>query len=58
MNKAFFLDRDGVVNYDVRYCHEPEKIELKPGFAEGLKLLHKYGYLAVVITNQIGRAHV
>ena len=34
MNKAFFLDRDGVVNYDVRYCHEPEKIELKPGFAE------------------------
>ena len=56
MNKAVFLDRDGVVNYDVRYCHEPEKIELKPGFAEGLKLLHREGYLAVVITNQGGIA--
>ncbi len=56
MNKAFFLDRDGVVNYDVRYCHEPEKIELKPGFAEGVKLLHRAGYLAVVITNQGGIA--
>lgn len=56
MNKAFFLDRDGVVNYDVRYCHEPEKIELKPGFVEGLKELHKAGFLAVVVTNQGGVA--
>lgn len=56
MNKAFFLDRDGVVNYDVRYCHEPEKIELKPGFAEGLALMHKAGFLAIVITNQGGIA--
>jgi len=54
--KAFFLDRDGVVNFDVRYCHEPEKIELKPGFAEGLKLLHAAGFLAVVVTNQGGVA--
>ena len=53
-NKAFFLDRDGVVNFDVRYCHEPEKIELKPGFTEGLKLLHEAGFLAVVIANQGG----
>lgn len=56
MNKAFFLDRDGVVNYDVRYCHEPEKIELKPGFAEGLKALHAAGFLAIVVTNQGGIA--
>ena len=54
MNKAFFLDRDGVVNYDVRYCHEPEKIELKPGFPEGLLALHRAGFLAVVVTNQGG----
>lgn len=56
MNKAIFLDRDGVVNYDVRYCHEPEKIELKPGFVEGLKALHQEGFLAIVITNQGGIA--
>ena len=56
MNKAIFLDRDGVVNYDVRYCHEPEKIELKPGFAEGLKALHEAGFLAIVVTNQGGIA--
>jgi len=55
-NRVFFLDRDGVVNFDVRYCHEPEKIELKPGFAEGLRLLHEAGFLAVVITNQGGVA--
>ena len=56
MNKAVFLDRDGVVNYDVRYCHEPEKIELKPGFPEGLKMLHEAGFLAIVVTNQGGIA--
>lgn len=56
MRKAFFLDRDGVVNYDVRYCHEPEKIELKPGFPEGLKALHEAGFLAIVVTNQGGIA--
>jgi D-glycero-D-manno-heptose 1,7-bisphosphate phosphatase len=54
MNKAVFLDRDGVVNYDVRYCHEPEKIELKPGFAEGLHTFRQAGYLAIVVTNQGG----
>ena len=54
MNKAFFLDRDGVVNYDVRYCHEPEKIVLKPGFPEGLRALHEAGFLAIVVTNQGG----
>ena len=56
MNKAFFLDRDGVVNFDVRYCHEPEKIILKPGVPEGLKALHQAGFLAVVVTNQGGIA--
>lgn len=56
MNKAFFLDRDGVVNYDVRYCHEPEKIKLKQGFPEGLQALRRAGFLAVVVTNQGGIA--
>jgi len=56
MNKAFFLDRDGVVNYDLRYLHEPEKVKLMPGFVEGLKALHQAGYLAVVVTNQGGVA--
>ena len=56
MNRAIFLDRDGVVNFDVRYAHEPEKIKLKPFFAEGLQALHKAGFLAVVVTNQGGVA--
>ncbi|MBR2373591.1 MAG: HAD family hydrolase [Lentisphaeria bacterium] len=56
MNRAIFLDRDGVVNFDVRYCHEPEKIKLKPGFPEGLQAMHKAGFLAVVVTNQGGVA--
>lgn len=56
MNRAFFLDRDGVINFDTRYLHEPGKVELVPGFAEGLKMLHRAGFLALVVTNQAGVA--
>lgn len=53
---AAFLDRDGVINEEVNYLHEPEKTVLIPGVAEALKLIRKHGYLAVVVTNQSGIA--
>lgn len=56
MRKACFLDRDGVVNVEVCYLHEPEKTELNPGIVEALKKLRAAGYLAIVITNQAGVA--
>ena len=54
--KACFLDRDGVVNVEVDYLHEPEKTVLEKGIVEALKAIHKNGYLAIVVTNQAGVA--
>jgi len=55
-NKACFFDRDGVVNVEVDYLHEPEKTVLENGIVEALKLVHANGFLAVVVTNQAGVA--
>ena len=54
--KACFLDRDGVVNVEVSYLHEPEKTILESGIVEALKAIHEHGFLAVVVTNQAGVA--
>jgi D-glycero-D-manno-heptose 1,7-bisphosphate phosphatase len=56
MNKALFLDRDGVINVDKVHVYLKEDFE----FSEGIfKLVRKYsdsGYLIIVITNQAGIA--
>ena len=54
--RACFLDRDGVVNVEVSYLHEPEKTVLEMGLVEALKAIHKARFLAVVVTNQAGVA--
>ena len=54
--RACFLDRDGIVNVEVSYLHEPEKTVLETGIVEALKAIHKAGFLAVVVTNQAGVA--
>ncbi len=56
MNKACFLDRDGVVNEEVNYLHEPEKVKLCTGTVEAIKLLRQHGYKVIVISNQSGVA--
>ena len=56
MNKACFLDRDGVINEEVCYLSDPEGVILVPGIADGIKLAREAGYLIVVITNQAGVA--
>ena len=56
MNKAIFLDRDGVINVDKVHVYLKEDFE----FSEGIfNLVRKYtdtGYLIIVITNQAGIA--
>jgi len=52
--KAVFLDRDGTVMVDTGYCHEPDKVRLIEGAAEGLRLLSDRGFFLVIITNQSG----
>ncbi|MBO7328545.1 MAG: HAD family hydrolase [Lentisphaeria bacterium] len=54
--KAFFLDRDGVLNVEIGYLHEAEKTILLPGVAEALQLIHQAGFMVIVVTNQSGVA--
>ncbi len=56
MNKACFLDRDGVINEEVNYLHEPEKVALIAGTQEAIKLLSEHGFKRIVVTNQAGVA--
>ena len=56
MKKAFFLDRDGVLNVEIGYLHEAEKTVLLPTVAEAVKLIHAAGFMALVVTNQSGVA--
>jgi len=56
LKKAFFLDRDGVLNVEIGYLHEAEKTVLLPGVAEALSLIHHAGYMVVAVTNQSGVA--
>ena len=60
MDKAVFLDRDGVINpliwnplhksYDSP--HSPKEVSLLPGVAESLVALDKAGYFLIVVSNQ------
>lgn len=50
--KAIFLDRDGVINYDTDLIHRPEDFELFPFAAEAIKKINRSDYISVVTTNQ------
>jgi D-glycero-D-manno-heptose 1,7-bisphosphate phosphatase len=57
MQKAIFLDRDGVLNHDkVDYVYTIEEFKIFDGVAEALRLLKEAGYKLIVITNQSGIA--
>lgn len=54
MNKALFLDRDGVINVDHGYVYKSETFEFTPGLIALLKQAQASGYKLVVVTNQSG----
>ncbi len=54
MNRAVLLDRDGTINVDYGYMHDPSKIEFLEGVVEALQKLETQGYLLIIITNQSG----
>lgn len=57
MQKALFLDRDGVVNKEKNYLYKKEDFEFVEGIFEALHTLQtNYGYKIFIITNQSGIA--
>lgn len=59
MNRALFLDRDGVINALVEHDNgewgaplRPEDVRLLPGSVEAMRLAASRGWLMFVVTNQ------
>lgn len=56
MNKALFLDRDGVINKEKHYLYKIEDFEFIHGVFSTCKHFQDKGYLIIIITNQSGIA--
>ena len=56
MNKAIFLDRDGVINEDTGYTHKVEDLEFVNWAIQGLERMQSLGYKLIIVTNQAGIA--
>ena len=56
MNKALFLDRDGVINKEKNYLYKIEDFEFIDGVFETCRYFQEQGYLIIIITNQAGIA--
>ena len=52
--RAVLLDRDGVINVNHGYVHDPENFEFIDGIFEVARAAHASGYKLIVITNQSG----
>ena len=52
MNKAIFLDRDGVINKYIPDLSKTEQFEMIPVAPHAVKMINDAGYLAIVATNQ------
>ena len=55
-NKAIFFDRDGTLNVDVHYLHDPEQFVWVDGAIDAIRWANTHGYLVIVVTNQSGIA--
>jgi D-glycero-D-manno-heptose 1,7-bisphosphate phosphatase len=53
---AVFFDRDGVLNKDVGYLFEKDRLVWVDGAREAVKAVNDLGYYAFVVTNQSGVA--
>ena len=53
-NKALFLDRDGVINFDYGYVHKKEDFKFRPEIFNICKSALENKFKIIVITNQSG----
>ena len=52
--KAVFLDRDGVLNVDHGYVHDPARLDWIEGAREAVAAMTRAGLTVLVVTNQSG----
>jgi len=52
--KTVFLDRDGVINYDLGYVHEIKNFIWKPKIVKFIKYLNDNDFYVIIISNQSG----
>lgn len=52
--KAVFLDRDGVLNFDHGYVHDPAKLDWIAGARDAVAAMTRAGLKVLVVTNQSG----
>jgi D,D-heptose 1,7-bisphosphate phosphatase len=51
---AVFLDRDGVINYDLNYVNKYKDFKFRKNVLKGLNFLIKKNYYIFIVTNQSG----
>jgi len=54
MNKAIFLDRDGIILKNPGFINNPEQVELFHDIITFIKKAREMDYLVIVVTNQGG----
>ena len=54
VNRALFLDRDGVINHDSGYTSSIENFQFIDGIFDLCRAAKQLGYLIIVVTNQAG----
>lgn len=54
MNRAVFLDRDGVLNEERNYLHRVEDVVIVPGTPAALRRLVEAGFKLFIVSNQSG----
>ena len=54
MKRAVFLDRDGTLNIERHYLHDPDQLEIIPSTGPALRRLMDAGFALFIVTNQSG----
>ena len=52
MNKAVFLDRDGVINKEINLLNDINQLEILSNVNKAIKILNDLGFYVIIVTNQ------